>query len=360
MRKKKPGYKTIHRIRGVEYIYQCVSHYDKAKKQSFNTQVCIGKNDANGKFIPNKRYRQMHNLDVQGNPGVIISKAVGVTGTLGMIAETSGLSRALTLSLGKSDGQQVVSLAQYILTCGDALSHYPIWARKQKLPPGVKPLSSQRISNLLDRLDTPAIEGFYSRWATSFTDKDTVCIDSTSISSYSQSNELVKWGYNRDHDKLEQVNVLGVFSASKMLPVAMRMLPGNISDVSTLIKELQHFKLLGLKKPAFLLDKGYDSAENINFLLDKRIKFIIMAKYNRKDRIALLEKYRDSIRKPTNLFYYHDDRYYAVTELLKLGSEENRRCYAHIYHCSRLADKKIDRFNVQLSSTGPGEPAIND
>ncbi len=42
----------------------------------------------------------MHNLDVQGNPGVITSKAVGVTGTLEVIAETSGLSRALTLSLG--------------------------------------------------------------------------------------------------------------------------------------------------------------------------------------------------------------------------------------------------------------------
>jgi len=63
---------------------------------------------------------------------------------------------------------------------------------------------------------------------------------------------------------------------------------------------------------------------------------------------ALEEKHRDSMRVPSKLFHYQNDRYYAVTELLSPGSEKNRRCYAHIYYCSRLAEKLLDRFNERL------------
>jgi len=347
---KKPGYTVIHTIRGTQYVYECVSKYDKEKKQSYNKQVCIGKNGPDGTFLPNARYRERHQLAPTGEKISVTSKVIGATETVTAVAVAEGLPRCLTLALGKKTGNHALALAEYVLIRGTALSHYPAWARNQKLPGDAAVLSSQEISKFLATLTVDAMEKFYTRWAAKFTHEDTVCMDLTSVSSYSAGNELVIYGYNRDRDPLEQVNILGLFSASKMLPVAVRMLPGNTSDVTVLIKELVHFTHLGLADPILLLDKGFDSEKNRTSLLDKRLKFLMMADCRSTLLRDLQEKHLDSMRVPSTLFFYQDDQYYGITEILSLGSQKNRRCYAHIYYCSRLAEKRLNRFNEKLQA----------
>lgn len=300
-------------------MYECVSTYDKVKKESFNKQVCIGKQSPDGKFIPNARYREIHNLAPTGEKIAVSSKVIGTTAVLSSIADTSGLARCLTLSFGKQRGAQLLAFAEYLLVRGNALSHFSAWASSQKLPLGAVALSSQETSKFLSSMQVDEMEKFYGRWAQNFTDDDTICMDLTSVSSYSAGNELVKYGYNRDKERLEQVNILGLFSASKMLPVAVRMLPGNISDVTTLVKELVHFSHLGLADPMLMMDKGFDSEENRNCLLDKRIKFLMMSDSRSNLLKDLAEKHRDTMRVPSKMFFYQEDRYYATTELLSLG-----------------------------------------
>ena len=345
---KQPGYQITRIINGTTYVYQCISKYDKVKKQSFNKQVCIGKYGPDGAFIPNARYREQHKLSSTGEKITVTSKVIGVTQTLSAVAEAAGLTACVTKSLGRHRGAQALALAYYVVVRGNPLSYFPSWASYQKLPGTAKALSSQDISAFLTSITTDEIEKCFSRWAAHFTREDTLCMDLTSVSSYSACNELVKNGFNRDREHLEQVNILGLFSASKMLPVAVRMLPGNIADVTVLVNELVHFKQLGLAHPMMLLDKGFDSEHNRNRLLDARLKFLMMADGRRSWLKAIQEKHRDSMRVPSKLFYYQDDRYYAVTELFSLGSEGNRRCYAHIYYCSRLAENRLNRFNEKL------------
>jgi hypothetical protein len=64
------------------------------------------------------------------------------------------------------------------------------------------------------------------------------------------------------------------------------------------------------------MDKGFDSEANLTMLLDKRLKFIMMADSNRAWLRNLEEKHKETMRVPSKLFHYQDDRYYAVTELL--------------------------------------------
>jgi hypothetical protein len=139
---KQPGYQTVHVVRGVHYIYECISTYDKEKKQSFNKQVCIGKKGSDGSFIPNAYYREMHQLAPTGEKITVISKVIGATETLTRLAISEGLERCLTLSLGKQPGSQALALAEYILVRGSALSHFPEWAAHQKLPQGAEVLST--------------------------------------------------------------------------------------------------------------------------------------------------------------------------------------------------------------------------
>ena len=57
--------------------------------------------------------------------------------------------------------------------------------------------------------------------------------DTSSISSYSEELSLVKYGKNKDHDPLPQINLLLVFGEKSYLPFYYRRLAGNIPDVKT-------------------------------------------------------------------------------------------------------------------------------
>ena len=77
------------------------------------------------------------------------------------------------------------------------------------------------------------------------------------ISSYSEFNEYIKYGYNRDKEKLPQLNLAVLFSQKAGLPVYFQSLPGNITDVTTLHNLLKTFKALGMKALHYVMDKGF-------------------------------------------------------------------------------------------------------
>nr|WP_315101238.1 hypothetical protein [uncultured Fretibacterium sp.] len=52
---------------------------------------------------------------------------------------------------------------------------------------------------------------FLALWLQKMTEDDYLCYDITSISSYSQGNEFVRHGYNRDREPLPQVNMAMLF-----------------------------------------------------------------------------------------------------------------------------------------------------
>jgi hypothetical protein len=132
-----------------------------------------------------------------------------------------------------------------------------------------------------------------------------------------------------------------------MLPVAVRMLPGNIADVSTLVNELTHFSYLGLSNPVLLMDKGFDSEENLTRLLDRRLKFIMMAHCNRSWLKELEEKHRDSMRVPSKLFHYQDDRITRLRNFIA-GKCKEPRCYAHV-----IIVRALRRSDWIVSRTAP-------
>ncbi|WP_366934698.1 hypothetical protein [Mesotoga sp.] len=59
---------------------------------------------------------------------------------------------------------------------------------------------------------------------------DYLCYDITSVSSYGELNEYVKYGYNRDREKLKQINLALLVGQQSQLPAYYHSLPGNIFD----------------------------------------------------------------------------------------------------------------------------------
>jgi transposase len=116
-------------------------------------------------------------------------------------------------------------------------------------------------------LDSSDIQKFLSLWITNISKNEALCYDITSISSYSKKNEYVKWGYNRDRDKLPQINLALLYGKKTNLPAFYRRIAGNITDVKTLKNTIKHLDYIDINHINHIIDRFFYSNDNVATLL---------------------------------------------------------------------------------------------
>src|SRR5665647_3559100 len=283
----------VNKKTGVTYVYESVSNWDKEKKQSRNKQICVGKLDPlTGEFIPSKRLSP--EIAAVRDPAVIASaEIVGPLIILNAITEQLGLGKILK-SCFPQQHQQILTMAYYFVIKGEPLSHCGIWC-KSHAPSLVESLSSQRISEILHSIGIDEKQTFLSKWMNKILEDDYLCYDITSISSYSELNEFIKYGHNRDKDKLPQLNLAVLFGQKGRLPVYYERMPGNITDVTTLHNLLKTFKALDVRTIHYVMDKGFYSKKNVDELLTARDKFLVSVPLNNKWVQQVVDKIYETI-----------------------------------------------------------------
>jgi len=192
------------------YVYSVESYWDKKKKAPRNKQVCLGKLDPEtGKVIPSKRRKKIIERATVA-PGVTATSRV--TGPY-MILETITREHKLGKLLEKcfpEDYELILSLVYFIVQKGLALSRAESWSLSC-LHPFNELISSQRISELLQRISEDTRQRFMSLWLKHILEGDYLCYDITSVSSYGKHNEYTSFGYNRDDESLKQINLAMLF-----------------------------------------------------------------------------------------------------------------------------------------------------
>jgi len=334
----------INKKTGVTYVYEATSVWDKEKKQARNKQVCIGKLDPEtGEFIPSKRL----------NPEQAAARDPDVTATARIVGPAVLLDSITTeLELDKvlkscfpNAYRQILCMAYYLAMRGDPLCHCEAWSKSHAHPYN-SVLTSQRISEILKSLNSEEQQTFFAKWGKKVLENDYLCYDITSISSYGELNEYVKYGYNRDGEKLRQINLALLFGQESRLPVYYNRLPGNISDVSTLHNFLRTFSYLKLSKLHLVMDKGFYSQKNVNELLAVRDRFTI-AVPTRKWVQQIIDEARDTIQNPEGYRKIDGEVLYVHTKLYPWG-KERRRCYVHLYYNAHAAAADADGFTEEL------------
>lgn len=335
----------VNKKSGVTYVYESVSYWDKDKKQSRNKQVCIGKLDpVTGEFISSKRLTSK--VVAAKDPNVTAStEIVGPLIVLDSITEQLGLGKLLK-SCFPQHHQQILMMAYYLAFKGEALSHCHFWC-KSHAPALVESLTSQRISEILESINTDAKQTFLGRWMNKILENDYLCYDITSISSYSELNEYIKYGHNRDKDKLRQLNLAVLFGQKGRLPVYYERIPGNITDVTTLHNLLTTFKALEVKSLHYVMDKGFYSKKNVDELFAARDKFLVSVPINNKWVKCAIDEIHDKIHGPEGYRKLDNEILYVYSRLYSWG-ESRRRCYIHMYYNARARADAVDGFNEEL------------
>lgn len=333
---------------GAVYVYSVESYWDKEKKAPRNKQICLGKLDPEtGEVIPSQRRKKKVVERAVAAQGVTASSRVaGPSLILDKITETFGLEKTLRKCFPE-DHEMILSLVHYIVHKGGALSRAEPWS-KACLHPSNKVIVSQRISELLVRITEDARQQFLSLWLKAIQEDDWLCYDITSVSSYARHNEFTHFGYNRDGDSMQQINLAMLFGQKKRLPAHYRRLPGNIGDVATLKTTAKSLDYLGANTLDFVLDRGFYSISNLDELFGRRHKFTIAIPKGRKWVENILDQHYDKISSPMNyLSTGEDEALYAVTEFHKWG-EKNHRCWLHIFYNAEQAAGDFDAFTRKL------------
>jgi len=335
----------INKKTGVTYVYEAVSVWNKELKQARNKQVCIGKIDpVTGEFVPSKR------LDATQaalrDPAVTASaQVIGPSFVLDATAERVGLKPILKSAFPDSH-QELLTMAFYLATEGGALCHCSSWA-KSHAPELATTLTSQRISELLPSISIDKKQTFFAKWMKKRLENDYLCYDITSVSSYSELNEYLKYGYNRDDEDLPQLNLAMLFAQKSGLPVYYHRVPGNINDVSTLHNLVDTFKALEVGKMHFVMDKGFYSKKNIDDLVGHRDHFTISVPLNNKWVQRAIDDVHETIHGPEGYRKLDDEILYVHSRLYPWG-ESRRRCYLHLYYNATNRARAVDAFNERL------------
>ncbi|MDR0571643.1 MAG: IS1634 family transposase [Rickettsiales bacterium] len=164
-----------------------------------------------------------------------------------------------------SDWKEIFMLSYYLISTGDAMMYCQNWLDEvEGLPVS---LSSPVISRLMASINDNQINNFYNLWGQCRNEVELLALDITYISSYSKQLSRVEYGYNREHDKLRQINACLLFGQTSMLPIYFKPYAGSIKDVSTLKSTLATIYCLSTHKLSLVMDKGFASVKNINEML---------------------------------------------------------------------------------------------
>jgi hypothetical protein len=333
----------VNKTTGVTYVYEYTSFWDKKKKQSRNKQVCVGKLDPSGEFIPSKRLNPEQ--AAIRDPAVTASaEIIGPSFVLDAIAERLGLEKLLR-SCFPQEYQQIQAMAYYLAAQGGPLSYCGTWCKNHA--PSVECLTSQRISEILSAISIDKRQTFFSKWMNKVLEDDYLCYDITSISSYSELNEYIKYGHNRDLDKLPQLNLAILFGQKGRLPVYFQRTPGNITDVTTLHNLLKTFKALEVRKLHYVMDKGFYSKKNVDALLAARDRFTLSIPLNNKWVQHAIDDIYGVIHGPQGYQKLDDEILYVHSRLYPWGNDK-RRCYLHLYYNAHARADAVDRFTEKL------------
>src|SRR5665647_247959 len=330
---------------GVTYVYESTGYWDKEKQQSRNKRVCIGKLDPDtGGIIYSKRLQENFELP-RVKPGPIpVTECrrsfFGATYLFDAIGEKLGITDDLAKCF-PDIYKSILSIAYYlILEDRNPLSRFPKWAATHTHPYGAN-IPSQRSSELFGSIPEDAKERFFKLQGKRRVEKEFLAYDTTSISSYSKSLKQVKYGKNKDHDPLPQINLAMLFGEESGLPFYYRKLSGSITDVKTVQNLLADIDFLDYDKVKLVMDRGFYSENNINDLYKKHYKFLIGAKTSLRLVNKELDKVRDTMCSRRNYSSGHEIYYHSVltdweyTEEKKRSGEtlkDKRRIYIHLYY----------------------------
>jgi transposase len=276
-------------------VYKVTRTYRNQKGQPTNDRVNIGKLDLKtNKLIPNAKYWEYYQPN-SGELEVIASyssnRSFGTEFLFDHIMTYLGINDILFSCLKYP--KLVKTAALYMAARGNVFEGVLDYCEDYTI--FQEPLSSSSASELFASITFDQRMSFFKKWVEIQPMGKFLAYDVTSFSSHAKEIIDCEWGYNRDGEKLPQIN-LGCFLGEETgLPVFYVTYPGSIVDKSHLPYMMEYNHELGIKDIGFVLDRGFCSTANIKYMGKEGFPFIMGVPNNCKKTLDLIDLKRPGI-----------------------------------------------------------------
>lgn len=286
---------TTRRSGPYRYVYKVIRSYRNDKGQPTSERISIGRLDENsGMLIPNDNYWQHYQqTTVELLPSYDSIRSVGATLLVTRILHTLQVERILKSALGDERAAQVLTAATYMTCRGNVMEHMLEWCEGFTL--NETPIDDRGASTLFASITHDERMAFFKLWAREHAEDCYLAYDVTSFSSYAKGIEDTEWGYNRDGDKLPQINMGCYMGYESALPLFYVTYPGSIIDKSHMSYMMAYNDELGIGNVTFVMDRGFCSTANVRYMHSEQLPYIMGVEVRHKATKNAIDKVHDSI-----------------------------------------------------------------
>ncbi|MBC8452302.1 MAG: transposase [Spirochaetes bacterium] len=338
------------------YIYQYTEHYRcNEKGKAGHTAKAIGVLDEQKNLlIPNDNFFELNSIE----PRLFNEDALsfGYTSLCTHILSDLGVITLLKKHFSAGVVSKLLTCAMYCIGNETSIMNdIDDWMETTYLPQTVPLITSQSSSRLFQEVGENrwAVDNCKKDWASMMGKDQMVCYDVTSLSSYSNLIVSVEYGYNRDHEKLPQIN-LGMFCSERTkMPLTYACYEGSVPDKTELPYILELAESLGLENLKMVLDGGFCEPACFSLLEKKSKSFTVgvpghrelaieLASHADKNELTLME-HMLSIKGEFGTFIPYE--LYGVKGRMLIGFNQQM----HTLETQTLSEKLI-RLEKELST----------
>ena len=337
------------------YVYKVIEAYRTESGQPTNTRVSIGKLDmATGLLIPNETYWLHYGESADAEVVVDISyrsvRAIGATFLIKSILDRLGVIALLEDVFGESKSMLVLTAAIYMTCRGNIFERVSDWCEGYAFDEN--PLTSSTATRLFSSISYDEKLQFFKGWVPMHSKQEYLAYDVTSFSTYATAINDAEWGYNRDKESLQQINLGCYLAQDSGVPLFYVTYPGSITDSTHLEYMMEYNDTLGIDGGCFVMDLGFCKTHNINYMHAKRKNYICKADTGIAAIAAAIKSIRNTIVSMENLTSQgvyatsSRSRFYGETTNLHIYFDENSvdAQKKSLYRTVNAEDEKLSKL----------------
>ena len=336
----------------IEYEYDRI--YDPVRQYTFPKRVTIGKlsetdpelmqpNQNFLKFFPDAELPETKNRTSRSS-----CLRVGAYFVLRKIIEEYNLVELLGGYFEQRDLGLFLDLAVYsIIAENNAAQYYPDYTFNHPLfTNGMKQYSDSTVSDFLNSVTDDQSTGFLNSWNETRNHREKIYIsyDSTNKNCQAGDIEMVEFGHPKVDVGQPVFNYAVAYDTHNQEPLFYEKYPGSLNDISQLQFMLDKAFGYGYKKIGFILDRGYFSCENIQYMDKCGYSFVIMVRgmASLVNELVLEHKGTFESKRVNNIYEYG---VYGKTVKHRLYAGDKNERYFHLYHS--ISKESAERAGIE-------------
>ena len=264
-----------------------------------------------------------------------------------MMKET-GIPELLSEYFNDRDLGLFLDLITYTLICeNNAGQYYPDYAYNHPLfTEGMRIYSDATVSDFFGRVTDDQSIGFLNEWNAKRDHREKIYIsyDSTNKNIQAGDVEIAEFGNAKVDIGKPIFNYSIAYDTHNREPLFYEKYPGSINDVSQLQIMLDKAMGYGYRKIGFILDRGYFSKANLDYMDHCGYDFVVMVKgmSTLVNELILENKGKFEDKRACSIRRH---KVYGTTVKRKLFLTDEKERYFHIFHSSGKETK--ERENVE-------------